>query len=607
MHATKPTKPLPYTQTLKGIATLSQDILNLSATTGIPTAYRLCVRDSYGSGAIRFDLTEPTERSVDEAIRRNTVAVRDRLATRTSLERPRVQMQLVCSGASLLTVVTPTNPVHTGLVDLLYLAIDAHHGVEGFRASNPNQCPYPIPKPLQPKQPVRAHSTNSHTTNSHFTHAKPGGGEKEGGAEHVQHPCTTINALLRQVMDYATGRTETCSTAVSDFVYRHRLQDPDARARLGPVPDRIDDRMGLQNRMVDADPGDLILWRNAFHSTGGTKDKSRCNLTAFLDWTPAASLDQWMIDWMAFGYTHGPVDHGGGKSRGAWQNIVAHARRRAAARADGPVDHTADQTTVPCFGTANVQAYVNTDGTSGREDERPFYKSRAEWAEFEKQGYMVIRTSPDSRMKTLARDIASEFQDTLRWCTGDHHLNLNSPRTTKRLYSREAAKAHVDGSGHPDPAFFYYVDRIDPQHPFDPLRTLGKSHNPQGGGVGVAGDSGMGPMTTVCLPSHLQAQCDPMVRGLMRSFYAHHHQATTTATPELTADEIAQLRMVPVLERVRCKATKTWGNTHVDVDANTDTRVKRERVVGRGEKRRLEEMAEMGGGGTTATAAQKAR
>ena len=39
--------------------------------------------------------------------------------------------------------------------------------------------------------------------------------------------------------------------------------------------------------------------------------------------------------------------------------------------------------------------------------------------------------------------------------------------------------------------------------------------------------------------------------------------------------------MVPVLERLRCKATKTWGNAHVDTDANAQTaRIRQEVVYG---------------------------
>lgn len=536
--------PTTTSPTLANVRTFIQSLHQYRADTpDAPSlAMLLTANDSYGSGRIKW--TDPQLRRMQRTILDWTKRVRAALVARDS---PRMQAQMVVAGESLLTVIAPVQREHTGLKRLLMLAIDGTCGVEGYRVANPLQCPYALPKTLQPKQPVRPCT---------------------------RHPCVAVNALLRAIQDYATGRSAASSAAIATFVETHHLTDPNVWSRIGPLPDCITDATGLQNQMVDAQPGDIILWRNAFHSTGGTQDKTRCNLTAFLDWAPSTDLEPWMVEWMQFGYSHAPMDFGGGKARGAWQNIIADARMRQ----QDPLEMAGKS--VPCLGPQRTAAMVNTAGT---DEERPFYRSAAFWAAFDDIGYMVIRAPPGSPFPTLAAHIALEYEHFLRAATNDPDLYLDDPNTVARLFSRKAAAAYWSGKGvysEEDAPFAYYVDKIDPAYPFDPLRTTGKSHNPQGGGVGVAGDSGMGPMTTCCLETHLRVQCHPLVRGLMRSYYAYHSTSSTTAT-ELTADQIQQMPMVPVLERVRCKAIKTWGNAHLDTDANAQTaRIRREAVHG---------------------------
>ena len=302
------------------------------------------------------------------------------------------------------------------------------------------------------------------------------------------------------------------------------------------------------NQMVDAKPGDLILWRSVFHSTGGTKDLNRCNICAFVDWTPSSTLDSWMVDWMAFCYSNAPMDFGSGRARGGWSNILVDARRCASGFSSRDL----------CFGEEHVGKYVNTQGL---EDEKPFYKLASEWEAFEKRGFMVIRPPDESALHTLTPRITAEFQKSLRWLANDPKVDLADSVTIKRMFTRKTAGLYYK-EHHPDmtdPEYTWYTDLFDNKNPYDPLCTLGKSHNPRAGGIGIAGDSGMGPWTTLCLENHLKVQYDPFVRGLMRSYYAFCME-----------DDVSQLRMVPVLERLRCKATKPWGNSHVDVACNTE-------------------------------------
>lgn len=94
------------------------------------------IQDRYGYGKMKCN--EGTEKDILNAIRQFTTATRNTLSKRTTKKNPRMQMQMqiVVTGDSLLTVIVPANEDHTGLMNLLQLVIDDNCGVEGYRVKN---------------------------------------------------------------------------------------------------------------------------------------------------------------------------------------------------------------------------------------------------------------------------------------------------------------------------------------------------------------------------------------------------------------------------------------------------------------------------------------
>jgi hypothetical protein len=113
-------------------------------------------------------------------------------------------------------------------------------------------------------------------------------------------------------------------------------------------------------------------------------------------------------------------------------------------------------------------------------------------------------------------------------------------------------------------------------------RLCARSGSAQGGGKLIAGDSGMGPGTTLCsLDAMVSFQMDPWVDSILTDLYASNGitaQANgslldTSDTPATDGQEgpdfRPQLHLVSVLERFRAKTDADWGNVHVDTTADS--------------------------------------
>ena len=496
------------------------DLIKCVQECGIEIATILTYNDRYGSSKPKL-----TKRLRELLTRVNHAhkAVRDGLGPRgeVHVQPYRLQMQLVVHNAPLLTVMVLGDPRMTGLRRLLDLVIHPQYGVESFRTTRPNAMPFPLPRCLQPTQP-RLPST--------------------------EEPCKRINALLRHVQEAWSSPVglESATPNIRDFVRTFRLNEPEQRARLGPLPGIIDDTNGLRLVIPSANVGDLIMWRD-FHATGKAANDNDLHVVAFCDWIPTTLLQPWMMQWMRFCYSHAPVDFGGGTARGAYQNMIAHACAvQEAVATHQPIP------TLDCLGAALAHQHAPSVPTS---DEHDHYPPADFWTDMHRRGYVVVHAG----LTHEAAAIRDEMVRKLRWILADPDFTLDSD-SARRLFNRKVAKQYwtSQNPSEPDPEYHYYTSCMPANaSDADALNPLSgrdkKSHNAQRGGVLIAADSGMGPGTTLHIKAHVQVQLHPLVRALMRSYYAWRLKC-----------DVTDVSIVPVLERLRMKSKFPWNNTHVD-------------------------------------------
>lgn len=482
------------------IAEIEEFLLKLDCSERARDEWRaivLCYHDRYGSGSVlssharmkpHIDCDFKKLALLMNQSRKLTDALRRRLALRTDSQR--VQMQRPLFGESLLALIVPNAPEYgSGLNALLSSIFHPNDGVDGFRHT-PEQfdsVPFRLPKPAQPRIP-------------------------RVGAS---FPAVVLNHLIEDVYLVRARQPPKYFDGCIGFVERLDLYDGSRWALFGHLPETYGRDCEFECLVPKVAVGkQVVLWKT-WHTTTG--EGTSCNITTFIDYVPQTYLSAGLIAWYRYHLRHAPTDPGAGSSRGSWQMLTA-------AMKNGTPLGLSDEAMAQWEQWEPHAPALTTE----------------QLMLFETRGFLVVDIPDDVQRACPAEVSLSNFDTFFRAISGDSTFVCTDPPSLVR--SEKLAEAERSGE-----RLRYFVSKMDPDRPLDPLASGGKATFAMKGGKLIAAESGLGPGSTFTNePVHLAFQLSEFSKSIMASFYKREP-------------------IVCVLERFRLKTATQWKAAwHVD-------------------------------------------